>query len=248
MKKEILHPEQVYDKTYLDIYAHIPIVNYNCFQSRDNVIILCGGPSINNNYKLINEFLSKNNSTVIMSTNYHFSNIQKEIDYTVFIDPGSYKRFIHTITNKNVIIGPTVFPKPEHFKFFNFFKIKWNAAVQPYDVNEIQVNEDGSTNHKLGNCGFSCLFLSTFFKPKKILIAGFDGVEKDGKTLLHFNNRTTFFDHKNILRNTLKQKYLKKVLIPFLIKQNIEIYTFSNNKFYGLLSTLQEKGFIKCIA
>lgn len=247
MKKEILHPEQVYSTTYLDIYKNIPQISYNTFTERENVVILCGGPSINNNYIFINEFLHKNPNNVVLSTNYHFSELDHDVNYTVFIDPGSYKRFIHTIRNKNIVLGPTVFPKPEHFNTFNFFRIKWDASVQPYDVSEIQLNEDGSTNHKLGNCGFSCLFIAHFFKPKRILIAGFDGAEQDGKTLLHFNNRTTTFDKKNILRNSLKQKYLKKALIPFLLKQNIEILTFKNNIFYGLASHLANKELIKFI-
>ena len=206
-------------------------VSYDIFKPVDSVIIMAAGPSISSNFDGIRRFQAENPDHVVLACNYDFP---IDAEYPVFIDNGRYRRFIDSIRSPNIIIAPYFGPwlKKKHFTADRtFYKLKWNADVQPYDVSGILVNKDGSTGHKLGNCGMTCLYLAHMFRPTKVLVAGLDGPQPDNKTVKHFNNITRTWTKKDIDRVDPKKKYLRK-LVKFLRARGAETYTFSNCPFW----------------
>jgi len=209
-------------------------VRYGVFPETENVIILAAGPSINANYDKLNQIVDSCNN-IILACNYSFTRVRKIPEYTVYIDPGAYRRnYGPRIKSPNILVGPTCILKEKHLDGKNFMKFKWNAKVQPFDVKQMIVHSDGSTGHKLSNCGLACLYLSHFFKPKRVIVAGMDGPEPDNSTYRHFNNVTKKLDSINVTRIKLKKRYLKKLLLPFLASQGIEVLKFSNSKFMNV--------------
>ena len=98
--------------------------------------------------------------------------------------------------------------------------------------NEIEIDKNGIIKHSTGGAGFASILLSTFFKPKRIFLVGFDGPEKD--VMKHY-------DGKNLKLKKSKIKTAKKMfslILKYIIKQKIQIISPSNDKFWGLKKAL----------
>jgi hypothetical protein len=205
--------------------------SYKVCDHYDAVIILAAGPSINKCFDKIRKFQEDNPSNVVLACNYDFP---IPSDYTVYVDSGRYRKFIKSIKSPRVIVCPTAIVKKEHMKNHEMFVFKWDHTIQPYNVDQYIVNPDGSTGHKLGNCGMACLYISHFFKPKKVLIAGFDGPERDRKTVMHFNKIKRKWTQINLDRLNPKKKCVKNKIIPLLKSKGIKVYTFDECPFWGI--------------
>lgn len=209
-------------------------VKYGLFPEVETVIILAAGPSINSNYDQLNDIIIRHNH-VVLACNYAFDRINKIPEYTVYIDPGSYRRnFGKNILSPNIIVGPTCVVSKKHTINRNYMCFKWNPDVQPFDVQKMIVYPDGSTGHKLSNCGLACLYLSHFFKPTRVIVAGLDGAEQDNLTYKHFNKKNKTLDPINVKRIKLKKRYLNKLLLPFLKARGIEVFKFKDSNFMGV--------------
>lgn len=218
-------------------------IRYNTFEPCDSVIVLGAGPSLNKNLPLIKNYIANKDKTIILACNYNYS---LESNFTVFIDRLVFISNIEIIQNKNIIITNRIYNYKKCRQLIdktnrNFYLIdtnenisicKFDKTTTSFELNKIIVDENGKVGHNLGNAGQTALFAAHYFKPKKIIALGFDGMDKNKQK--KFDGREMTLNEKN--RKTIKYKvdYMQNRLIPFLKEKSIEIFAFDNDRFWGI--------------
>lgn len=211
----------------------IPL-NYDTVESHHNILILGAGPSLNINQPEVIKYIDRKHPLII-GTHYNFF---VPSDFCAIIGKSIFGSVSQLLTCKNFIITPWVYVynksvidkriKTKQAKYYvNRTTCKDSASF--YWNNKIEC-QDGSFGHWLGNCGFMAMLAAHFFKPKEILIAGFDGPRNDGITVDHFNGkvRTQKGAHRNKEASDGKGRFLFKI-IEFLNKQGIKVIAFDND-------------------
>jgi len=201
-------------------------INFKNVPQSDYIIILAAGPSINKNIDTIKEYYQKK-STIVISANYNHA---IPADYTVFVDKKRYKEQKNSIKGKIITGGRINWQKDKHL-YNKILPIKHNAHPSYLQTKKIIVKSNGKINHEVGNAGFASILISIFFKPKKILAAGFDGPDSKAN-FKHFDGHTTIFKQIKTKLN-LNRKFLT-LLIGFLQKRNIKVFVFKNDNFWKL--------------
>lgn len=203
-------------------------ITYGTFEPVKNVVVIGSGPSLAANFDGIRAYIQEKHP-VVLACSYKYP---IDADYTVYIDPGQFRRFYRTVTTQKIIVAPPVYPTTEQKAAKQFYQLWLNHEVQPYDVKRFIVHPDGRVGHKLANCGFASLFLSHFFCPHEVLIAGMDGPTPKGK-VKRWNNRNTKYVQKDINRMEPKKRLLRDWLLPFVHSKGIVVKVFPNDPFWG---------------
>ena len=102
----------------------------------------------------------------------------------------------------------------------------------------IKINKKGAISHDLASAGFAAILASTFCNPKKVLIAGFDGLNKTRKKyiLRHFHGKhqkRTDTEEMTLLNGRLIA-YFTDLLIPYIQNNGATIYAYKNDRLRGI--------------
>jgi hypothetical protein len=206
--------------------------NFENIKQHDSVLVLGGGPSLTNEFHLIEKFI-KNENPIIISANYEHQNIN--IDYIHFVTSSKFlEAKNNNITTKNIIFRDKIADLHIEIPDKICYKIGNNHSDSgAYKIKNIKQDEYGNFN--LGNAGFSSIIISSVFKPKKIFIIGFDGPFKDFSKKLTYKNEIKYYNKSFIETNGLiKKNYFTNVIIPFLLSKNIKIYSSKKDNLWGI--------------
>ena len=220
-------------------------LNYDTVAQFDSVIVVAGGPSTGSNIDKIVEYQKANNSLVIAS-NYNYEKIIA--DYTYITD---YYKLVENIgkINSPLIGTESLFSivkgKKKHFskltsygKKFQIYTVgdikKKEGVYESYENGGISISSKGDFPYfELGTSGLGSLAISILFKPKKILISGFDGPKKGNKTKMKYDGQEVPYGKPK--KNKKIKRYFANSLIPTIHKHGVEkIETFEDSILYGL--------------
>lgn len=157
------------------------ILNVSNTPKCDTVLVLGGGPSTFLNKKWVKGYCKKVNPIVISP---HYEHYVKP----VFIYFNSMRHLVQEINRfscPNVVcpvsmLGPI--SKNKNLKKKRYFYVPFKKTAEKYaymNIDHINLEDDGSINHSLINAGFTSILTSLFFKPKKVILIGFDGPVRD---------------------------------------------------------------------
>jgi hypothetical protein len=240
------------------IHFNFKQFNYETIPQRDNVVILCAGPSIMECKDKIIDYIKINNS-IVMSANYNYEKYGIKSDYTYITDQiklyeNASKINSHLIIPAKMKTGREnrkqveIILKKFDDKVFHMIDKLFNLKYDVYMVGEkhekevykikkglINISQKGNILHRrLGSAGQGSILLSVIFKPKKILVVGFDGPILDGTYVSKelFDGKKVKYGDKNKYNDSVK--YIASILIPSVLNQGIVIETFENVRLYGL--------------
>ena len=226
--------------------------NYASAPQRDSVIVVAGGQSTGNNAKKIIEYQNKNNS-LVMASNYNYKDLLS--DYTYFTDidklienidkiesPIIMTHALFKMTRKDKSLFESMKNFEKKYSIYTVCDIKnkqlqkdrKRVIYQTYREGGISISSKGDFPYfELGTSGLGSLAISILFKPKKILISGFDGPKKGNKTKMKHDGQEVPYG-KN-LKNKIVRKHFSKSLIPTLRREGVmKIETFDDVLLYGL--------------
>jgi len=201
-------------------------ISYNTVKPSDHAIVLGAGPSVKTNLEAIKEYYYKY-KPVVISANYSH-NIP--VNYTLFVDKRKYKEQKYNVENK-IVVGRKIEWKNDKDLYPKIMPIKHSPWPSYLKTKKIVIHSNGKINHEVGNAGFASMLISAFFKPHKILAAGFDGPDTHNK-FQHFNGHITKFS--KVKTKLVPNRNFLKLLISFLRKKEIEITVFENDNFWKL--------------
>ena len=97
-----------------------------------------------------------------------------------------------------------------------------------WEETSIHINNEGIFDHSFANCGFTAILASHFFKPKRVVLAGFDGpsVYPDGIYQEHFNGVARKWEkpqHSIMEKHFNFRKRFLGLILDFLKSRQIEI-------------------------
>ena len=240
-KRGILSDEELRGKNI------VPVQN-NVFDHADSVVVLAAGPSFNLYVPKVQEYINKHKSLVI-GCNYNYP---IKSDYTMIIGKSIYRIKAKKSAAKKIVITPWVLHNNPEFvakyisRGYQHYVLKTTCrhTSSQYWDGDIVLNDDGSFNHWLGNCGFSALLLSHFFTPKEVMIVGFDGPESGGIVMHHFNSITRRQKGSHADENISKGKgiFLGKI-INFLNKSDTRVALWEKDRLWGLRDSLGKESF-----
>lgn len=201
----------------------------------DTVVILGAGPSLNEYIDTINDIKDK----VIIGSNYNFP---ISSDFTLFTGPGTFKHSVREITSPNIIISQLVLSRRKRIidsmtekQFYVMQNIESKKVY--YKEIEIKISKEGVFGHSFANSGFTSILVSHFFRPKKVILTGFDGpdLRSDGYYQTHFNGKDRKWSDPahGIMKSdfALRQNFLRLIL-EFLRGKNIDIQILG--EFWGI--------------
>lgn len=206
---------------------------YDTAPQNDSVVVIGGGPSTQRYRNRILEYVRFHNSTVI-SANYNYDWI--DVDYTYFTDKKFYIKQIRKITCPKIIVGQRVLnyiPKEEKQKR-TYYKVGIHGCPNVYKQKQLVIPKNGVVRYKdLGTSGFSAVFVSIFFRPKTVLLVGYDGPTSDCKYKVKLDGtKIRYKDPVELVRK--KKNYFLKTLLPFMNQQNIQMESFALDALWGV--------------
>jgi hypothetical protein len=209
----------------------LPVLNFSNVP-QTNLVILGAGPSINTSLDRIRRFQKQYNSIIVAASRH----MPLDADYTLFVDDIRYAVAIDQIQSPKIIVGSWFNISNKELKKRKYMLLPAPQYPVVYNTNTIQMNSNNRFEHGLGNSGMACILVSPYFRPDKILIAGFDGPSDDLTHQIKFDGSRGKYS-KN------KQKRLKDMKIPFmksdkiwkyLSSYNIEVFSIKEDRLWGL--------------
>jgi hypothetical protein len=206
-------------------------------EQRDHILILGAGPTLLTNIKTAHDYCVNNNALVI-GTSYNF---EIASDYTMIVGKSVFRSRISRLRNKNLIVTDWVIKNNKDIikkisPKYNLWHMRTSCqdASQQYWEGDISITK-GVFAHHLSNCGFTALLAAHFFRPKEIMIVGFDGPDDNGFTMQHFNGETRNQKglHKDKNISVKKGQFLGKI-IAFLNSLRIGVIAFENDSLWGM--------------
>lgn len=204
--------------------------------SVNEIIVLGAGPSINDH---LNKIQEEYQNAKIIGSNYNFD---IPTDFTLFTGPGTFKKSIANIVSPSVIVTSLVLSKRkrnmEAFLDKNFYVMQNHEGPKVYwEENSINVDPYGVFSHSFANCGFTAILSSHFFRPKRVILCGFDGPSErsDGIYHEHFHGVTRKWKdpkHGITEKHFDRRRNFLRLIVDFLQKRNIDIKVFG--KFWGI--------------
>lgn len=211
----------------------IPYFSLNNSEKSNNVVVIGGGMDVKNNCKILCDYIDENKSLVI-SANREYENIGS--NYVVFTDPNQYKKNIKNIKSRNIIINRRFknFSVP-YIRCKKYFKVcNPKYPVGAYIAKELCITDGELKYSRLGNAGFMAITVSSLCLPKIILVVGFDGFDSSFSFKYNFKGKKVRAKNNFYKEGLKKKKYLENTILPFLIKQEIQIKCFSNCNLWGV--------------
>ncbi len=214
-----------------------------------HVAVVGAGPSLKKNLPAVRHWVNKHKAIVI-SANYKHD---LDIDYTMFMDDGVFKRNRHKAEGL-IVITPelynnTTVSDPKMTSRFRVLNVKDRKKYKPLKQVSISIKKNGQINYSPPNSGYAARLLSTLCQPKELLIAGFDGriigkkdykmVYKNGET----NKKVIPKQKRWVNRDQMYQ--LKNVILPYIKNLNIKVYAFDSDRLRGLKKSTLDIEIIK---
>ena len=210
------------------------MINFDCnIPHHESVVVLGAGVSLNEYADSVRDYVAANNSLVIGANH----NYPIDSDFTLFTGPGTFKHTIAQCEASNIVVTENVLnrrqPQMAQYPSKNFYLLRTTAKKDTdyWKETRIRINESGAFAHSFANCGFTTILASHFFRPKEVVVAGFDGpsYRPDGTFQEHFNGTVRKWEKRQhcITKQhfELRQRFLS-MIIEFLHQRNITIKVF----------------------
>lgn len=212
----------------------IPTISFNNMQCSENVIVLGAGRSLDKDIKQVIKW-EKNNRAIVIGAHYRYLSDQA---YMVFSAPKKIRRFIKSkkeISSCNYLISSRIFKEN--------IPSRWYGKTIQYQFNGINKKDKAnyvfsdfiSTDNKIMRCGcgYEAIILSTFCRPKNLLLAGFDGYERDKKRRVVVRHAS---DILGAYKPPLKTVYTSKKRNRNQMKTEVKTHNFLHYLFNWLSS------------
>lgn len=203
------------------------LLRYNTVPKTENVLVIGGGPSAcDGNIKKVLKLISPY-PTIIRA-----NNPRSPVDYVVVQHSKAYKDFRKKNSiNATGIVGKEVDPRLYKGETLLF---DYCLEQRVYSLKQIRF-ENEQFQHQVGNCGFTAIFASVYFRPKRLYIIGFDGPDSNNRTCRKAFGKTTTFSKGKQARLNEKRKFINSPLMwDFLISQGIRVHSFSLDPLWGI--------------
>jgi hypothetical protein len=220
--------------------ARLTKLKYKHMEPNKSVVVLGGGPSTLEDKDLINDYIEKNNSTVI-GTNYPYPFISK-MDYVYFGDPGKFRTNLKNVSC-GIFIAVSIVDKynqefwsqvEDHHACYEVFN---RHLTHGNDIKRWSINENGTfPTSKYGPSGLAVMCMSLLFKPEEILVSGLDGpmVTRQSKLL----KKTTYNGKTKTYGSLKKYKTRKRALgskvVRLLQEKSVEIKCVPSSAFWNI--------------
>ncbi len=204
--------------------------DYSIAERSESVVIVGAGPSSTANMEKIIDYAEQNGSVTIVP-NYSYHGLKS--DYVYFTDKITFAKYMPKMTrNQRIIICQilTHLAKP-WLKDHTFYKVGKHGKPVVYNADKIKMSSNGEFPYmSLGTAGFACVLLSVLFKPKRILLAGFDGPSDDYSYKIRLGEKIKY---KRPAKSTkMRESYFVKRLLPFVLSRGIEIDSFKGDRLW----------------
>jgi len=208
---------------------------YRVAPKSESIVVVGAGPSVTDNIGAAAEY-ARENKSIVLCANYYERAI--DYDYIVYVDVKKYKETIPTLPESKIIAHRGIPLSDRVLKKHKIWRIALNIKKKHLYVSRgVRFPSDGKFPYcSLGNAGFTSALMSAYFKPKKVLLVGFDGpiFKKDGSPKSIAKDDGRFHNFVNLGRAARKVKHFRSRLIPFLKSKGIVVQAFSNDNLWGI--------------
>jgi hypothetical protein len=221
--------------------------NYKAVKQSDSTVVLCAGPSVANNKDKVLDYI-KNNNSVVLGSNYSYESIGIKSDYTYVandfkLSENAAKINNHIIVPFKVFNGNEVDPRITRKLLLNHIKKGFKVYVigayktpTTYTITKgtIKIEKDGEIIYsRLSSAGHGCMYLSTVFQPKKILLVGMDGpADSSCQTKVMFDGKVVKYGKPK--KNENFKQHFVNVVMPTLKSKGITLETFVDVGIYQI--------------
>lgn len=204
------------------------IFDYSNCPERETVVIAGGGLSLGRGIDRVVTYIQKH-KPLVFSANYHHP--QFPIDYTYFTDKTKYYEQIKNIRSPNIISA--YWGITEHPQFIYYYVgtgVKKTTSI--YGEPAIKVDEGGHfPYYTLGTAGFGAMLVATLAKPKRMLIAGFDGSNIEKGFKFRFDGKKVAYTKPGPYE--WKRHYFLGVLIPYIQSLGTQVQCLKIDPVWG---------------
>ncbi len=214
----------------------VKMFTFDNVEQNDSVVVIGGGPSLTKNIDTVIRYIENNKSTVLVA-NYHHPKIKA--DYTYFTDNSVYNSNIKTIKCPNIVLAYRLLHgrkrlRVKRLENKNYFQLGVGKGKQKgniYNQKRLEIKRGVVKQQSMGMSGFSCVFMSVFFRPKRVLLVGFDGPADDFKTKKVFDGSTRKYPRPYTI--PVKKRYFINTLLPYLRRKDIQLECFKTDALWG---------------
>jgi hypothetical protein len=217
-----------------------PHFDYSIAKQNDRVVVLGGGPTAGTRLDVVSEYIERY-KPIVLSANYDHD---VPIDYIVSNSKLALSKLAENPPKcKKLIIRNRVgllrlFEKTwadiKGYRFYVYCDGRYSEGA--YKTRHIKISEQGRFLHyRVGSSGFGALALSVVFRPKEILIVGFDGPLDNSfhSKKTYRGNTVPFLSDRNKYKGEMERDYLHEATFPFIRERVEKLMAFPEDALWG---------------